>query len=367
MHRSWLGLVATAAVTLTIAGNLWAADRWGLKPGNADLKSAGALAFGPDGILFVGDAKAATVFAIATGDTQGEPAKAKWNVEGLQDKLATLLGVTASQVTLNDLAVNPLTGNVFLSVTAGTKPTLVRLSAQGLNELSLQNVPHLRAALANPPEDKETGEGPRRQNRRLESITDLAFADGKVIVSGLSGAAAPSTVRELPFPFADGESGTAIEIYHAAHGKLEDYAPVRTFVPFTINGEATLLAGFTCTPLVRFNVGSLEAGKKVRGTTVAELGNRNRPLDMIVYRRDGQDFLLMSNSARGVMKISTQNIGRTDGLTEPVRGGGTSGQTYETVKELAGVVQLDKLNDTQAVIVAQADGGALHLRTIDLP
>ncbi|MFO0902390.1 MAG: hypothetical protein U0939_05280 [Pirellulales bacterium] len=368
MRQTWRALVMAAAAMIFVgAVEGRAADKWGLKNGAAELKSAGQLAFGPDGILFVGDAKAATVFAIGTGDAGGEPAKAKWTIEGLQDKLATLLGASAPQITVNDLAVNPATGNVFLSVTAGERPALVRLDAKGLSEISLKDVPHLKAALANPPEDKITGEGPRKSNRRLESITDLAFADGKVIVAGLTGDKAPSTVRELPFPFADGESGTPIEIYHGAHGKLEDYAPVRTFVPFTINGEASLLAGFTCTPLVRFSVGSLEPGKKVRGTTVAELGNRNKPLDMIVYKKDGKDFLLMSNSARGVMKISTQDIGRAEGITAPISGGGTSGQPYETVKSLEGVVQLDKLNDAQAVIVSTGAGGVLNLSTVDLP
>lgn len=367
MHRVLRMTMVGVALLLAGAAVSHAADKWGLKPGTPDLKSAGPLAFGPDGILFVGDPKAATVFAIATGDSKGEPTKAQWNVESLHEKLANLLGGSPQQVTVSDLAVNPLTGNVFLSASVNGRPAVVRLDAQGLSEVALRDIHFLRAVLANAPEDKEVGEGPRKQNRRNESITDIAFADGKVIVSGLSGGAAPSTVRELPFPFADGESGTPIEIYHGAHGKLEDYAPVRTFVPFTINGEPALLAGFTCTPLVRFAVGSLEPGKKVRGTTVAELGNRNKPLDMIVYKKDGKDFLLMANSARGVMKINTQDIGRTTGITEPVKGGGTSGQAFETIKELVGVVQLDKLNDGQAVIVAQADGGALHLRTIDLP
>jgi hypothetical protein len=367
MRRMFKLAIVSAAMIFAAAASSHAADKWGLKPGSPELQSAGALAFGPDGILFVGDAKAATVFAIATGDTQGEPAKAKWTIENLREKLAETLGSSPQQIALIDVAVNPLTGNLFLSATVGGKPTLVRVDAKGMTPLALRDVPFLKAVLKDAPEDKEVGEGPRKRNLRGESITDIAFADGKVIVTGLSNQASPSTVREMPFPFADGEAGTPIEIYHAAHGKLEDYAVVRTFVPFTINGEPSLLAGFTCTPLVRFAVGSLEPGKKVRGTTLAELGNRNRPLDMIVYKKDGKDYLLMTNSARGVMKINTQEIGRANGITEPVRGGGTSGQGFDTVKELTGVVQLDKLNDSQAVIVTQAESGALALRTIDLP
>ena len=41
----------------------------GMKQGKAEFKSMGPLAFGPDGILFVADTKAAAVVAIATTDT----------------------------------------------------------------------------------------------------------------------------------------------------------------------------------------------------------------------------------------------------------------------------------------------------------
>jgi hypothetical protein len=141
---------------------------------------------------------------------------------------------------------------------------------------------------------------------------------------------------------------------------------VRTFVPFTIDGEPTLLAGFTCTPLVKFPLDSLKSGQKVRGTTVAELGNRNQPLDMIVYKKDGKNFLLLSNSARGVMKISTEKIRENAGLSEPVRGGGTAGQPYETIKELQGVEQMDRLNDDYAVVLIKGEGGS-DLKTVELP
>ena len=201
----------------------------------------------------------------------------------------------------------------------------------------------------------------------MESITDLAFVDGKVLVAGLSSNEAPSTVREIAFPFVGADAGINLEIYHAAHGRTEDYAPIRTFVPFNIDGEPSVLAGFTCTPLVKFPIKGLTDAKKVKGTTVAELGNRNRPLDMIVYEKDGKQFLLMANSARGVMKISTEGIEKNNGLSERVSGGGTAGQSYETIKSLEGVVQLDKLNDSHALVVSRDEGGSLNLQTVALP
>ncbi len=341
---------------------------WGLKEGTPEIKSAGPLTFGPDGILFVGDTKGATIFAIGTGDTRGNPSKVEINVSGLNAKIAEMLGVNADKITINDLAVNPLTGNVFSSVSKAGSAAVVKIAADGkLSQVSLQKVLFQKVELPNAPEDKEvvTKQGPR--NARAESITDLAYAEAKVYVSGVAVGTSPSNVREIPFPFSDASAGTSVEIYHGAHGRVEDYAAIRTFVPINIDGEASLLAGFTCTPLVKFPINSLKPGEKTRGTTVAELGNHNRPLDMIVYKKDGKEFLLMANSARGVMKISTEGIAKNAGITEPVKDGGTAGQTYETIKELDGVVQLDRLNDDHAVILVQSSSGLQDLRTIPLP
>ncbi|MFM7846636.1 MAG: hypothetical protein ACKOU6_19210 [Planctomycetota bacterium] len=349
-----------------------AADKLGLKAGKVELKSAGPLAFGPQGILFVGDTKAATVWALDTGDTQGDASQVKLTIDGLTGKIATLLKVSADQVQVNEMLVNPASGQVYLSIAAGadkSQAALVRIDAQGnLSTLSLDSIPHAQVVLPNPPEDKVVGEGPRAMNRRLESITDLAFFEGRVIVSGSSADKASSTVRSISFPFQQADAGANVEIFHAAHGRVEDNATIRAFVPFMIDGEPNLLAGFTCTPLVKFPLNGLTSGKKVRGTTVAELGNRNRPLDMIVYKKGGRDYLLMANSARGVMKISTEEIERKDGLTEPVKDGNTAGQKFETIKELVGVVHLDKLNSTHAVLLVQsAAGSPLDLKTVELP
>jgi hypothetical protein len=363
------GIVVAAVMLLgTQEGN--AVDKWGLKPGAVDLKSSGPLAFGPDGILFVGDPTAASVVAIATDDAKSGPSKASINIQGFQEKLAALLETGADQVRVADMAVNPASRNIYMSVTQGPqgqpgKASLVKISIDGkLSKVALDKVNHSKAELAGAPD--ANAKDRRGRSPRAESITDLAFVDGKVFVTGKAAGAAPSKVRELAFPFADSEAGTSIEIWHAAHGRMEDDAVVRTFAPLVIDGEPMLLAGFTCTPLVKFPISGLESGKKVRGTTVAELGNQNQPLDMIVYTKDGKDFLLMSNTRRGVMKISTDRIRENAGLTEPVPGGGTAGQPFETIKELSGVQQLDRLDDERAVILAQA-GSSLDLKTIELP
>ena len=361
-----------SCLMVVVCVSLVQAADWGLQKGNADLKSAGPLAFGPDGILLVGDTKAASILAIETGDTSGEPAKVNLQIAAMNEKLADFLGVGSQAAKINDLAVNPASGNVYLSASANGKAALVRIDSAGeLSNVKLKDVGVGKVELPNAPEDKVVGQGRRRGNARDQSITDLAYTDGKVLVSGVTpnpdGGRPLSTVREVPFPFAAADTGVNIEIFHGAHGRLENYSTVRTFVPFNIDGKPSLLAGFTCTPLVRFDVKSLKSDKPVRGTTVAELGNRNQPYDMIVYEKGGESWLLMANSARGVMKISTKDIGRSKGITEPVRGGGLAGQEYDTIDELKGVVQLDKLNDENAIILAKSEDGTQNLSTIPLP
>lgn len=366
--KQTIGCLAGLLVVLSFGGGSQAADQWGLSAGDAELQSATVLAFGPEDILFVGDAKAAAIVAIATGDKAGDAGAAAINIDDVGQVLADEL--KAKAVILNDLAVNPRTGTAFLAATADGKAVIATIDGGGkVGVLSMTGVRHSRVQLADAPEDKVVGEGRRARNNRGESITDLAFFENKILVSGLSNADAPSSVRELNFPFAEADSGIAVEIYHAAHGRSEDYAAMRTFVPLMIGGEPTILGAYVCTPLVKIPVAELSAaGERVKATTVAELGNRNRPLDMISYSKGGAEYLLLSNSARGVMKIGTSGLRTAAGLTERVSGGGTAGHGYETVESMTGVVQLDKLNSESALVVLQAEeGGPLNLRTVALP
>ena len=348
------------------------AAEWGLKKGTPELQSAGVLAFGPDGILFVGDARSATIFAIQTQDMAGSPATVHLNINNLGVQVAELLSASPEEIRVNDLAVNPLTGNAFLSVVHKKENSdsvvVVKIDDEGvLTRLSLEDIDFSQVVLPNSPEDKLVQRGRRKRNPRLDSITDIAFTDGKLLVSGLVSGDSASNVREIAFPFAEVNSGTSVEIYHGAHGRVEDYAAIRTFVPFNLGGEPQLLAAYVCTPLVRFPLKELNAQESFRGTTIAELGNRNRPLDMIVYEKAGKEFLLLANDRRGVMKISTEDVAHNAGITERVGGGDTAGQSYETIEELQDVVQLDKLNDTHALVMVQSPGSGASLLTITLP
>ena len=356
--------VLAALAVVGAANSSHAAEKLGLKKGDVKLQSAGPIAFGPDSILFVADPKAATVYAIDSGDAVGKRPFAEVKVDGLEKQAKDIGGQDAKVI---DLAVNPLSGTVFVSI-GGSQPAIAKVADGKLAKVELSGVANSSATLPNPPADKDeqSPRGPR--NNRNDSITDLAFIDGHVIASGLATAGGKngSSVQDMPFPFDKKTDVANLEIYHAAHGRMEDNAVIRAFVPFNIDGKPHLLAGFQCTPLVKFPISAVDDGQKVKGTTVAELGNMNRPLDMVAYEKDGEMFVLIANDRRGVMKVSTKDIDKNPGLTEPVRGGGTAGQPFEKIDELTGTVQLDKLDDSRAVVVIDTKG-ELALKTITLP
>jgi hypothetical protein len=355
-----LGLVAPiASASLTT----------GMQEGNPALKSISQLAFGPEGVLFIADTKSAAIVAVATGDTKAVANAPSIKAEAINQKIAGLLGTAADQIRIEDLAVNPISRQPYIAVSRGlgadATPVLLRVKADGQPEVvALEKVKFSRVELPNPAADALVGQGNRQTNRRMEAITDVGYADGKVIVAGLSNEEFSSTLRSIDFPFAKADKGTAVEIYHGAHGRYETNAPVRTFVPYKVGNQSQVLAAYLCTPLVQFAIDELKPGAKIQGKTIAEFGAGNRPLDIIVYQKDGKDYLLMANSARGIMKVAAEQIVGAEAITQRVAD--TKGLAFEKIAWEGQVTQLDRL-DARNALVVRTVGSAMNLETLALP
>jgi hypothetical protein len=364
MFKAGFALAAVLGAALTAQGGE-------LTKGTPDLKSAGPLAFGPGGLLLVGDTQGAAIFAVDTADRSSDSAGGSIKVDAINEKIAALLGTDPREIAINDLAVNPASGKAYLSISRGrgpaASPVIVRVDRSGkLEVVSLENVPFAKAELTAIPAAptaapaKKGGASPRSQ-----SITDLAYVDGRVYVAGLSNEKFASRLISIPYPFSSVDNGTSVEIYHGAHGQFETRSPVRTFAAYKINGEPYLMAAYTCTPLVKFPVAALKPGSHYKGTTVAELGNHNNPLDMIIYQKDGKDYILTANSSRGVMKISTEGIAEAASISSPITD--TAGLPYKTIPHLKDVVQLDLLDKDNALVIVGQPTGAPNLHTVPLP
>jgi hypothetical protein len=261
-------------------------------------------------------------------------------------------------------------------------PVIVRVDSHGtIEQLSMANIRHSKVELKNVPENRlnprEAAPGLTRdliwvvpkptQNHRLQVFMDLAYMDGKLYVSGMSNEEFQSKLRTIAFPFTNADNGTSVEIYHASHGRFETEAPIRTFVPYQINNVPHFLASYGCTPLVKIPVSALQADSKVTGTTIAELGAHNVPIDMIVYTKGGTDYLLMASNLRGLLKIDLADVGKYQPITSPVPEAETAGLPHEVIRNVIGVVHLEKLDEKRAVVLTMASAGSYDLQTIALP
>jgi hypothetical protein len=124
------------------------------------------------------------------------------------------------------------------------------------------------------------------------------------------------------YPFDGSAEATSVEIFHVDHGRYETESPIRALTSF--GGGSGILATYTCTPVVHFSLDELRGGGLVRGRTVAELGPMNQTLSILSYDRDGEEFLLISNTRHPLLKIPAASIAKQSHLDVAIADAGAS-------------------------------------------
>jgi hypothetical protein len=158
----------------------------------------------------------------------------KLAVSDLEAKIGTMLGADVRDVLIHDMAVNPISKNTYLTVSRGRRRfsqdwqlpndiadanVLLRVTPSGeIREVRLDKMKHSFVDVSNPPEPEVEFEW-KKSKQRVDTISDMAFAGGRLFVAGLSNEKLSSTVRVYRFPFDGPAQATSIEIYHGAHGK----------------------------------------------------------------------------------------------------------------------------------------------------
>jgi len=349
------------------------AQELGLAMGSPDIRSVGPLAFGPEGVLFVGDNVGASIFALDVGDSPAGGQPKALDLEDLDTSLASYMGCSREDVQIRDMAVHPLSRNVFLSVMRGSGdaavPVLVRIDQEGgISDVALDNIGFSKTDI----EDAADEDDPREVTRvklRTVTITDMSYVDGLLVVAGTSNEEFSSTLRRIPFPFSGDTSSNSLEIFHVSHGRYETAAPIRAFVPY--QGNNSILASYTCTPVVQFSVSQFKPGELAHGKTVAELGAHNRPLDLVSYQHDDEEYLLVANDRHPLIKIACVDIDQQGALTVPDESLDNSPADPVTpgvgvprqILPHPGVRRMANLSD-DTVLMLQEDGeGHFHLHT----
>jgi hypothetical protein len=341
--------------------------------GNPKIKTIEAIAFGPDGLLLIGGG--AQVVTVETGDTK-EIAWSKTEIAGIDQLLAGKLGMTAKDLQIQKIAVNPASRKAYIAVRNLKAKQDVILTVDGagkVEEFSLENVKFNRYPLTT--------------DKAITKVTDICWA-GKSIVAATQ---ATDTFASRVFSITPGSKETtpvsfATETYHTGHGGWETKAPILCIMPYEEKGKTNVVGSFTCTPIVKYPLEDMQPNAKVKGVSVVELGQGNQPRSMFTYEKDGKKFILINTfrkfnkggavgpSPYWVAKVDFTLLAETTNINEKAlwrvdqKGKASVSVTDRAIiaNDYFGVQQMDRLDATRALVIRE-DKGGLSLRTLALP
>ena len=338
--------------------------------GTPKIKSMSKLTFSPNGILFLGDSKGASIYAFDFKDNKKSTNLKPIFIKNIDQKIGNLLGKKREDILIHDLVVNPLSQNIYMTVSYGGENSLsqdtfdpnyvndatllMKIDTKGvMSEVSLENVYYSQLKLKNVFSSSEKYSSGKSKN--IFTVRYLFYDNGKLYISGLSNEEFSSTFRIANFPFTQGHTTTGVEFYHGAHGKYETSSPINTFIKYNINDKDYLLGAYSCTPMITIPLSDLKDGKEIRAKTVAEIGPGNYPFDIKIYNKKGREYILIANNKRGLIKIKPSDIAaQKKSIDRPTS---RAGVAYETLVNGSHLRQLDNLNKDYMVLLKKSTVG----------
>jgi hypothetical protein len=228
--------------------------------------------------------------------------------------------------------------------------------------VSFENLKHTKVTLPNAP---NAGTNPQRDPHQ-QSITDMAFSDGRLYIAGLSNEEFASKLRSVKYPSRPPTTAPPSRLSRQSRPARNALARLR--VPAVFDQQRAAPRGRVSVHAAgEVSGGHASARNQGRRHDHRRTRHRNRPIDMVMvlYKKDGREFLLMSNTSRGVMKIPTDGFANAAPITQPVKTE-TGGIAYETITAMKGVEQLDLLDGSRTLALSRGDAG-LNLVAVALP
>jgi len=325
---------------------------YGLRVGAADLRSAGPIAFGPEGILFLADNILAKVFAVDVADTSYEVRSAPFNKGDVDLRVSRHLGCDPDDVHLQDVAVHPRSQNVYLSVHLGHgdagQPAFVRIDHldSAIADVPLENVAVAEASMTYDQVGGDNRLDPMRRcgpggteipsnERHLSSsmITRMRYVDGARLVVGTANTELSPSLRRIPFPFRDGDSAAVKQ------SPLADALWQQALVKIFSSCDDAL--DYEVRPIT----GSSSADSALRtgtvGCIVAELGATTEVLDKISFVQSAEGNAFVAHTAFGPVEVVSHDA-----------------------RELCGISRVVTLNRSYVLALQVGDHGRQHLRSL---
>jgi hypothetical protein len=298
-----------------------------------DMEFAGALTFSDEGVLFVGDNHNGAIYAFEIPATEHRGHTVPSSIRNIDAKIAELLGVRLGAVEINDLAVHPVSKEIYISITRiesfASQPAIVTISVDhdirllDTSSLAFQTqlltefpegdtTFQVRGSSPMPPLPRDTAKG--AVAIRSLAIMDLEFYEGELFVAGVAYDSFRSSLRRISYPFDGTQSVTAVEMYHITHDQYESRAPIRAMSVQQVDGKPQLVAAYTCSPIVLVPLDELTDGAKISARTIMDIGN-GQPLDMIPYQMGDQSMLFVTNNSRSPQVIPVDGLSGAKAVT----------------------------------------------------
>ena len=356
---------------------------------------AGALTFGRDGTLFVGDNISSAVFAYRTGQAQSaqvDPKAPPLEVDSIDDRIAPIVRSKIGQVEINGMAVHPISREIYLSLSlkgnGDVKPAIVKVSLTGkISEFKLNAPDRSEFKIKDAPTpDQHFGDragqwpvpSPEKYHEKAKTpmrsmtIVDMKFHAGELYIAGISNEEFASTLRRVPYPFTDAISETKIKIYHDAHAQWETRAPIRAMAFATVGGKDTLIAAYTCSPIALIPIDDLKNGAQIEGHVIGDMGN-GQPLSMFSFNYKSEASIFVTNAAHDPRIIPIASLQHAKVITEADSNhqlkmdtaGLPAGVVGKAVMFVGSSLHADLLNDRFIIsLTRNANSGNLNLESL---
>ena len=340
--------------------------------GNPKIKAIEAIAFGPNGLLLIGGG--ARVVSVETGDTK-PTTWSKTEIANIDQVLAGKLGLTAKDIEIRKLAVNPASKKAYVALQSLKTKASVILTIDGAGnvaEFPLDNVKYTSYTLATP-------------KVSITKVTDIAWAGGKIVAATQASDKFTASRVFTINPAAKDGSPTQIstKTYHVGHGKWETHAPLRVLMPYRgkrqdqrgrlVHLHAGRAATTSTTPRTTTRSPATASSSSAPATRRAACS----PTSATARSTSSSASAATTRSRRSASRAptgwpaSTPTCSRRRRTSTRRPRGASAARTWsatacEVAKEYFGTLQMDRLDATRALAIVE-DKGALSLRALPLP
>ncbi len=326
--------------------------------GDPQLGSADRLAFGPQGVLLIGDGPKDRILAVATEDNDptNSPRYLVPRIRNISLKIRDIFGPGNGQIEVTDIAVHPISHRIYISLARveTNESAVVKVEPDGkFSRLELESL--------------SWGEIKVPKMGAVGTVfRDLVWKDNTLIASTVEDSWSPSRVFTMQGPINESSSGalTQTHSYHRSHRRWETEAPIDAMLAFEFNGKPHLAATYSCAPIVRFSVEGLMQGEaRTTGETPFDLGPGKQVLEMIEYEKDGKGYMLivywfLRPSEIYALQVDREYLTQTENLDVsapvffPMQRPENPPQGVRRVEDFDGAARIVKIDEQRALVAA---------------